>query len=36
VGLSLPPSSGDELDLLDIPDVAGNVSGAISSAIIVP
>lgn len=36
VTLSLPPTTGDQLDLLDMPDLAGNVSGAITSSIVVP
>ncbi|MCE9595861.1 MAG: hypothetical protein K8S98_16860 [Planctomycetes bacterium] len=34
--LNLPPNTGDALDLLDLPDLARNVSGSISTAIIVP
>lgn len=36
VTLSLPPTAGDQLELLDLPDLAGNPSGAISTSIVVP
>lgn len=36
VTLSLPPIAGDELELVDLPDLAGNTSGTITGAIIVP